>query len=312
MNKLTIPAKNIDVEYPSSWDEIGVKDAERIGEIMYLAYTGKIDYDMARKLAVDSFIGRVNKPNKPDFNEDSLNYWGNESKLADTVDFLFVRRREDGDRRPETGGRRREAGEGRPETGVETVSINPKFCTQLMPVVKVGWRKYVGPKDLLADVTIYEFKEASWRIGKYAQTLNDMYLDELFAILYRRDRQKVKSSGREQEREIENGLRVAKRVPVGVKFMIYLFFLGCMNWMRDEPVEIDGREIDFGCLFPKASANTGDKTDDDNTGMAGILFQMAESGVFGNMEETSRVSMWDVFLRLYQIHHQIKNMKSTS
>lgn len=100
-------------------------------------------------------------------------------------------------------------------------------------------------------------------------------------------------------------LQVASHVPIGLKFMIYLFFIGRMNWLRDEPIEIR-----FGCLFPKSRDKTeGDSDQADDTGMAGILFQMAESGVFGNMEQTSKVSMWNVFLRLYQIHNQIKNTK---
>jgi len=299
MNKLTIPARNIEVDYPSAWDEIPQKHAQRIGEILHLAYTGKIDYDMARKLAVDTFINRVNKPNKPNFDEKSLSYWGNEAKLADSVNFLF----EISVTKPK--GKMKDE-----EHPFETASINPKFCTQLVPSVKVQWRRYYGPKDLLEDITIFEFKEASWRIGKYAQTLDDSYLDELFAVLYRKNRGNDSNSGRNNTKSLEKGIKAARRVPIGVKFMIYLFFLGCMNYMREEPIEIDGKEINFGCLFPKTSKKGADnKSSGDDTGMAGILFQMAESGVFGNMEQTSKVSMWDVFLRLYQIHHQIKEMK---
>ena len=296
MNNLVIPARNIEVDYPSTWDEIGEKHAARIGEILHLAYTGKIDYDMARKLAVDEFLNRVNSPAKPTDGEKSWNYWANEGILAGSVDFLF----EQTERRVSNPS----------VQPVNAVSKNPTFCTQLSPRIKVGWRTYIGPKDLLADVTIFEFKEASWRIGKYAETLDDRYLDELFGVLYKRRRgegEKVRMGEKAMRRLGER----AKRIPIGVKFMVYLFFLGCMNWMREESIEIDGKEICFGCLFPTTPANATPPREGnhDNTGMAGILFQMAESGVFGNMEQTSKVSMWDVFLRLYQIHWQIKEMK---
>lgn len=294
MNKLTIPARNIEMEYPSTWDEIPGKHAGRIGDIMYRCFKGEIDYDMARKLAVDVFINRINGVKKPVYGVESLNYWGNESILADSVSFLFEKIEKRQNER-----RRNKDSEGDPER--EEISINPKFCTNLVPRVKVGWRWYLGPKDLLADLTIFEFKEASWRVGKFAETRDERYLDEIFAVLY--FRQKALSNSQ---------INRSRRVPGGVKFMIYLFFLGCMNWMREESIEIDGQEICFGCLFPKASPNAsqgGEKKSGD-TGMAGILFQMAESGVFGNMEQTSNVSMWDVFLRLYQIHHQIKEMKT--
>ncbi len=303
MNELYISARDIDVSYPSGWDEIESKYACRIGEIMHQCYTGKINYDMARKLAVDAFLNRVNGAIKPIYSDETQNYWGNEALLADSVKFLFNH-----DTNSE---------------GNETVTINPKFCTQPVPFVKVGARWYVGPSDLLSDLTIYEFKEASWRIGKYSETRDDDYLDQIFAVLYQRGgliwNRKVRDklietqgppSLHQQARNYRRALKAAAHVPIGLKFMIYLFFIGCMNWLRDEPIEIDGSEIRFGCLFPKSRDKTDGNNDQDNdTGMAGILFQMAESGVFGNMEQTSKVSMWDVFLRLYQIHNQIKNSK---
>jgi hypothetical protein len=300
MNHLVIPEKKIEREYPSAWEEIDYQSAGQIGEIMHLCFTGKLDFDMARKFAVDVFLDRLNEKEKPEFCENSVDYWANEVLLADSVDFLF-HNIEDKD-------------------GVKNVSINPKFCTNLVPYVKVGLQWFVGPKDLLSDLTIYEFKEASWRVGKYAETRDDQYLNEIFAVLYHRGGfiwgkkanfpRSSFEANKNGEREYTRSLLASVHVPLGVKFMIYLYFVGCMNWLREEAIEIDGNEIRFECLFPKPVEKTsGDEATGDNTGMAGILFQMAESGVFGNMEQTSRVSMWDVFLRLYQIHHQIKNIK---
>jgi hypothetical protein len=300
MNELLIPEKKIKVNYPSSWDEIKGENVCRIGEIMHDCYMGKIDYDMARKLAADEFLNRVNSDNKPALDEGSVDFWSTESLLADSVDFLFNREEM--------------------KDGNENVSINPKFCTQLVPWVKVGLRWYIGPKDLLSDLTIFEFKEASWRIGKYSETRDDQYLNEIFAVLYQRGglirKRKVRTTESRliaavhMEQNYNRSLKAATQVPIGLKFMIYLLFIGCMNWLREEAVEIDGNEIRFGCLFPKSRDKTeGDAVLENDTGMAGILFQMAESGVFGNMEQTSKVSMWDVFLRLLQIHNQIKKMK---
>jgi len=282
MNRLEIPAKNLDVTYPSTWDEIGTKNLARIGEILHMGYTGKADYDMIRKLAVDEFLNRVNKPNKPMFGEKSLTYWGNESILADTVDWLFKKEKD--------------------KKGGDMTSINPKFCKQLVPRVRVGWRLYKGPKDLLADLTIFDFKEASWRVGKFSETKDEDFLNELFAVLYYTGRKR-----KVDEKVYCRTRRDARRVPIGTRFMIFLFFLGCMNWMREEAIEIDGREIHFGCLFNKSEAEGGEEGGE--TGMAGIVFQMAESGVFGNVMQTNGVNMWDIFLRLYQIHYQVKKMK---
>lgn len=290
MNNLVIPEKNIEVNYPSSWDEIQPKHVRRIGDIMYQCYTGQIDYDLARKMAVDVFLNRVNGEKQPIINDKTWEYWASEVLLAESVNFLFSKVKGRGD--------------------TENVCINPKFCTQLVPYVKSGLTYYVGPQDLGADLTIYEFKEASWRVTKYAETREDIYLDEIFAILYKRGgiiRNRKKRLSGFSEKEFGRSLKKARKVPREIKFMIFLYFIGVMNWVREESIEIDGTEINFGCLFAKNDGS--DEGDGDSSGMSGLLFTMAESGVFGNMEQTRGVNIWDFFMRLYQIHHQIKSMK---
>jgi hypothetical protein len=293
MNNLCIPARDIEINYPSTWEEIEGRHVVRIGKIMYQCYKGEIDYDIARKMAVDLFINRVNSLKKPEINEESMNYWGNEAILADSVNFLFKRVK------------------GRKE--IENITIDPKFCIQPAQSMKIGFRQYNGPRDLLSDLTVYEFKETSWRVMKYAETKDDGYLDEIFAVLYKSGgllwRRKHRQEGF-NEKDYNRSLKAANKVQIGLKFTIFLFFIGCMNWVREESIEIDGVEVNFGCLFPRKKSSETDEGHDDKTGMAGILFQMAESGVFGNMEQTKNVNIWDFFLRLYQIHNQIKAMKA--
>ncbi len=100
MNKLTIPERKIEVDYPSEWDEINAACAEKIGTIMYRAFMLEFDYDLARKMAVDVFINRVNSAKKPAYNEESANYWANEVVLADSVNFLFNKTVTGTDRNP--------------------------------------------------------------------------------------------------------------------------------------------------------------------------------------------------------------------
>jgi hypothetical protein len=296
MNRLEIPAKGIDICYPSCYEELTSKQAAKVGEYLYMAYTGSIDYDMARKLTVDVLINRVNNLNKPKISEECMDYWANEGVLAESMNFLFEIRTE--------------------KDGKSVFSINPKCCKQLIPMVKIQEHTYYGPDDLMANITIMEYKEASWRVGKYVETRDDCWLDQICGILYAKITNGTNcnelhegSHPREdysQERMM-TGVKDFSSVAKGIKFMAFLFFSGCMNWIREEELEIDGHQIRFKCLF-SGSADEGNKSFDD-TGMAGVLFQMSESGVFGNMEQTSRVNVWDVFLRLYQIHMQTKSIK---
>jgi hypothetical protein len=292
MNHLQIPEAGIDVFYPSEYEEMTSEQAIDIGKILFMTYTGICDYDMARKMAVDIFLNRVNGQNKPKLTDESLNYWANEGILADSVNFLFQIT-------PEISGK----------TGF---IINPKFCKQLIDTVKLNGKIYYGAKDLISDLTIMEYKEATWRVVKFSETKEEHWLNELCAVLYA-----LRSGEGETARRAEysnermlSGAKDFEDAPVGLKFMTWLFFTGCLNWIREEAIEIDGTELDFGCLF---RSDTGEHTNTarqfDDTGMTGVLFQMAESGVFGNMEQTCRINVWDIFLRLYQIHMQNKSLK---
>jgi hypothetical protein len=240
-------------------------------------------------------LNRANKRKKPVLSEESMIYWSNEVGLAESVNFLFeiVTNKEN----------------------KTSFTINPKFSKQLIPTVKVGEIVYYGCEDLLADLTIMEYKEASWRVVKFAETRDEKWLDQICAILYAKNTNGAncnelhEGSHLREEFSQERLIRGAKDFstqPRGIKLMAYLYFSGCINWIREEYLEIDGHQISFKCLFDTGA--DGQKSFDD-TGMAGVLFQMAESGVFGNMEQTSRINMWDVFLRLYQIHMQTKSMK---
>lgn len=303
MNRLEIPLKKIDVLYPSTWDEIPVQYAERVGEIMFRCFRGEIECIIAQKLIVDLFLNRVNKKRKGGVCASTENIHANEALICDSVGFLFSKEIQKQTRRNNST---------KGSTDVEVTTINPKFYTQLLPVIKVGLHTYIGPNNLLSDITIFEFKEASWRVGKFASTRDFAFLDGLFAVLYRRKRifgGNIRVNITDNDRKRANREKIASKIPVGIKFMIYLYFIGCMNWIRDESIEIDGQRICFGCLFPKGE--TQSSTDEGNTGMAGVLFQMAESGVFGTMEQTVKVNMWDVFLRLYQIHQEIKETKKS-
>ena len=97
------------------------------------------------------------------------------------------------------------------------------------------------------------------------------------------------------------------RIPFAIKYGIFLYFSGCSNFLSTGTIIVEGKEIDLSVLYER-----GDSSDYADIGLAGILFSLAESKVFGGVEETDRQQVWDVMLRLYQVVTQMKDAESKS
>lgn len=287
MNTLEIPEKNIRVTYASSMEELKPHQALKASELLFLTFTGAIDVDVFKKLMGDYLLNRVNKTAKPEAGQKGWNYWCNEFRIAETMNFFFDIKKEKEDE--------------------QTVyEINPVFVKQLVPSIRVGNKKYRGCDDMMVNLSWNEYKDASVAVQQFARDREPERLAELAAALYR----KKKYCSPDGEREYTVRLRdkaageFMKKRDIGFLFYNFLFFTGCMNYLREQPVEIDGQEINFKSIF-----KGGNNDSSDNIGLTGVLFSLAEGGVFGNAKETGEARFFDVLLRLYQINMQAKKLK---
>ena len=69
--------------------------------------------------------------------------------------------------------------------------------------------------------------------------------------------------------------------------------------------EVDGIELDLSKLYTKGSSDTS-KTD---VGMVGLLYSLAETAVFGSIEQTDNSNLWDIMIRLYQVVMQMQEIE---
>lgn len=75
------------------------------------------------------------------------------------------------------------------------------------------------------------------------------------------------------------------------------------NAIYSEPIEINGKQIDFRIIFRRS----GTRKPDDKTGWTGITFEIATAGLFGNMAEVERTDMWTVLMYLYKCKFEYLN-----
>ena len=168
-------------------------------------------------------------------------------------------------------------------------------------------RMYYGPSDALQNITFLEYIHAYQYYQEFILDKDERKLDLLIATLYRPkhyfffgERAKYNSD------KTERRSKIFAKLSLETKFGVFYFFKSCDSYLREARISIAGNEIDFGILF-KSQDND---TESDGLGMLGVLYKMAESGVFGNIKATAQENFWDVMLKLYQNHKEYLNFKA--
>lgn len=192
------------------------------------------------------------------------------------------------------------------------ISLNVNTTRNLLPEYK-GLR---GPKDFGTDIRFGEFRVAVDILNAYNEQQDDEILDTLAGTLYRQKSKNTNKPGfdgnfREQFSlyNLEVYAENVKKWPVWVKYGIYLWFANFCKFLINDTFIIEGREVCFAPVF--GSGNTDEKKG-DNLGMLSILFTMADSGTFGNVEQTDKAPLIDVMLKLLNDHYTavaLKNQK---
>lgn len=184
-----------------------------------------------------------------------------------------------------------------------------------------SYRGLVGPADALTNCTFYEYKLAYAAWMQYQETQQPEFLDEMIAVLYRPPvllpgiRNVIPNFSGDVRKKLTvttNPLYLQRRIkkvskwPAHIKFGIWLWYTACMDFLRTGKPVIDGLEIDLSILYK------GDGGSSAGIGLTGLLYSLAETGVFGNLKETGDTNIYDVFARLYQVKLQMDELKSNN
>ena len=177
------------------------------------------------------------------------------------------------------------------ETGNKKTYMAHKRCgTNLLPT----WNGLRGPEDMLNNITWGDFVSCMNLLNAYRKAFEDEELEEakrivteLFHILY---------TGTSDKKMV---------VPVSVEMHALTFFCYVFELISSVPIPIHGEEIDFRILF----SGNGSTGKDSKMGWSGLVFSVAESGVFGRTEDVNKESFWPVLLYLYKCTFDNQNLK---
>jgi len=164
----------------------------------------------------------------------------------------------------------------------------------LLPVIKAGLKKYLGPADAMMYCTFGEFTLACSALDEYQKTGEEKYLDQLVAILYRPHKlcwairkyftDNLDPRAKFMNRTLKKRAGKLGRVDLGVKYSIYLFFNGVLNSLP--------------ALYPYVYRQK-DETDSQDNGWASLIISLADGKTDDKSLETIMNSnLYNVFIGL--------------
>lgn len=198
------------------------------------------------------------------------------------------------------------------EVGFE---INYNTVLNFLPVLKIGRTQFFGPTDLLADITFGEFRAAVEEMNDFFKHQEQPALNRMIACLYRPavpNHNPDDYSGRKREpfNRIKSA-RIANQLTKlydWQRLMILTWFTSCINHIKRNDIEIEGRLINLSPLFPEPDEFDGGNSS-AGLGWTGILFGVSKEGVFGDIRQTDEASFFDVLLFMYDNHLQMQKFK---
>lgn len=148
---------------------------------------------------------------------------------------------------------------------------------------KVTW--YYGPKDGLANLTLYELSYAFGTYEQYVATRDVSHANTLVGILYRPSRSETveernsawhgdrRQPIRRYEDKVAERAKLAATLPALTRRLIVFWFAGCREAIVKQ--------------YPKVFKKAGDGEAGHGYGWGGLLLRLAESGTFGALDQTA-------------------------
>jgi hypothetical protein len=304
MHTFTIHQTGQTFSFPSDQDEMNGKQRIVLITGLLLYNMGKLSYFELKLFLLKNYLNVKTSLSYKHFSAaaDKLKAAENFNRLADCLDSLFHGLSPD-----------------RPSPS----SINLESPKQFLPVISVARvprvtkHKFYGPESGFADLTFYEFRTASYYYAQYIQNNKEGDLDRLIATLYRPGKKfwhfkkqrpdcngirRIPISAETNPSCLEKRALRLSKLPFPVKYTILLYCSGCFAFIRTGRPEIDGKEINLERLYVN-------EPDGESIGMSGLLFSIAESGIFGSIKETDQQNIYTIFARMYQLMLQEEEMK---
>jgi hypothetical protein len=181
---------------------------------------------------------------------------------------------------------------------------------QKLPIIKWKELELHGPKALGEDLTYGEYVNAHEAFKMYLQNPLPVLLDKLVATLWR----PLQPAGfflhpkrmSLQDVDMEMHLKEVTDLPYHLKYASFIWWSCFEEFIPSAVLPTDAGEVSISKLFEKSPEHKGEPS---LTGVRGVLYELAESHVFGTTKEVEGEYFWHVMLRLYQLREQAEEKR---
>ena len=299
MNTIEIQDKNKTVTFPSCWEECTRDESDYILQRAFEVVSGQSDIHRFRIAVFAYLTGYRITPGyhltKRIAHDHYRDITTNISRLAEQLcSWPFAKVQQEPD-------------------SPFSYELNLDTVKNMMPAITAGGNSFAGPTDLLGDLTFGEFRAAIREMdahiiaAKDPETAQDALeaLNRFMAVLYRpcQNGQRIPYNAAETNKYA----LLTQTIPLWQKQTVLLWFSYCIKYIQSEDIVIDGQEINLSVLFPKSTAASGPVK--KGIGWAGLLFDIAKEGIFGDAEKTDKAGLFDIMIYLYKNHHDNKEME---
>jgi len=172
-----------------------------------------------------------------------------------------------------------------------------------------SFQRFKGPADALGNCTFQQFIDAHHAYSAFTSSNDVQDLNTLFACLYRYTKPRLFSSKLlypvYSDSESELSMIHINSIPYEIKYGVFLWFHCCEQFLRDGDIPLGDTIVNLSVLY--GSGESSGSLDD--TGLIGVLYTIAEGGVFGNAAEVAKTNLYDVLIRIYQSIQLSKSIK---
>jgi len=187
--------------------------------------------------------------------------------------------------------------------------IKQYFIHNPIPKVTPNLFPYYGPTDEFNNVTFGEYVDGVSYLHDFIETQETKYLYLLFATFYRRKKraffnQNALLKDVRQEylpEKVDFLANKFKYLDIGIIYGFFLLFTSFQKYMTTAKIYVQGNEIDFSILYNDFSTDIKFDSTIPGIGMKSLMYSIAESGVFGNLDDVRNASFWEIMIRFYDV-----------
>jgi hypothetical protein len=287
MHTLAIPEVGIHTTYPSTIHELSATQYLAYLRLAYQLQADAITYTDFRLLLTYELIDMKRNPNFRHNATTGTAMRTNLHMISETLDSFL-------------------------EHHGEKPNLPMGSARNLLPTFHTLANTWYGPSDALTDISWKEYITAITHLHAYQADPQPIHLHRLAAVLYypvARFRPKPRTRPPYRHHDIEVRARKLSKVDPYILHGIFHYFTASIDYLTSQDITVLGNTINLKPLFTSSGADTSAER---GAGLVDVLFTLAQTGVFGTVEQVEKQNLYQVLLLLFKMDRETKQARKNA